>query len=335
MSTLGDQATGGDRVTGGDAPTVGSVGENEVVDRVTAVLGRSGRQGPGGPCGLRGLREQSRTVVGPGDDAAVVLAPDGRVVATTDVLVEGVHFRRDWSSAHDVGHKAAAANLADVVAMGATPTALLVGLAAPAHLPLDWVLELASGLAAEAALVGAEVVGGDTVRADGLMVSVTALGDLAGRAPVLRSGARPGDLLVHAGRLGWAAAGLADLLAGQREGRRVDAHRRPAPPDALGVLLAAAGATAMMDVSDGLVQDLTRLATASGVSIELDTTLLPEDGIDVQDQLTGGEDHGLVAAVPPGTVLPQGVQRIGTVAAGTPGLRVLGTQPVGQGWTHW
>src|SRR6185369_5374016 len=101
-------------------------------------------------------------LLGPGDDAALIAVPDGRVVATTDVLVEGVHFRRDWSSALDVGHKAAAANLADIAAMGGTATALLVGLGAPADLPVSWVLELADGLRDEAALVGASVVGGDT-----------------------------------------------------------------------------------------------------------------------------------------------------------------------------
>src|SRR5690349_24403629 len=111
-------------------------------------------------------------LLGPGDDAAVVAAPDGRVVATTDVLVEGVHFRRDWSSAYDVGRKAAAANLADVAAMGAVGTALLVGLVAPAHLSLGWVTGLADGLRDEAALVGAAVVGGDTVRGESVVVSV-------------------------------------------------------------------------------------------------------------------------------------------------------------------
>lgn len=324
MTTLGDQRV------------IGEVGEQAVVDRVTRLFAGGRDPATGGP-GEVG----QQTEVGPGDDAAVVRTPDGRVVATTDVLVEGVHFRRDWSSAADVGHKAAAANLADVVAMGATPTALLVGLAAPADLPMDWVLGLAAGLRDEAALVGAEVVGGDTARSPTLTVSVTALGDLAGRRPVLRSGARPGDLLVHAGRLGRSAAGLAALQAGNCSGPVVDAHRRPAPPYALGPLLAGLGATSMMDVSDGLVQDLTRLSAASGVGVELDTALLPDDpglGPDreaaVQHQLTGGEDHGLVATLPPGTVVPPGVRRLGSVG-GPPGLRVLGTQPVGVGWSHW
>src|SRR4051794_11418932 len=133
------------------------------------------------------LTSTPAVLLGPGDDAAVVAAPDGRVVATTDGMVEGVHFRREWSGAYDVGRKAAAANLAGVAAMGARGPALLVGPAAPADLPLDWSLELADGLRDEAALVGAAVVGGDVVRSATIVVSVTALGDLDGRAPVTRS----------------------------------------------------------------------------------------------------------------------------------------------------
>ncbi|WP_460461415.1 thiamine-phosphate kinase, partial [Angustibacter peucedani] len=141
-------------------------------------------------------------LVGPGDDTAVVAAPDGRVVATTDLLVEGRDFRRDWSSPQDVGWKAAAQNLADVAAMGAVPTALLVGLVAPADLPVGWAVGLADGLAAACEGTGAGVVGGDLSSGPLVVVSVTALGDLQGRAPVLRSGARPGDVVAVAGTLG-------------------------------------------------------------------------------------------------------------------------------------
>src|SRR5579859_7692231 len=154
------------------------------------------------------------TSVGIGDDAAVVGAPSGSVVAAVDFLLEGRHFRRDWSSAYDIGVKAAARSLADIAAMGAVNTALLVALAVPGSLPARWPLELADGLAAEAARAGAGIVGGDTARADYVLLSVTALGDLAGRAPVLRSGARPGDVIAVAGPLGRSAAGLALLEAG-------------------------------------------------------------------------------------------------------------------------
>ncbi|HET8971469.1 MAG TPA: AIR synthase related protein, partial [Candidatus Nanopelagicales bacterium] len=196
--------------------TVGELGEFGLVERLTARFADAGT---------------GEVVIGPGDDAAVVLTPDGRVAASTDLLVEGRHFRRDWSGAADIGHKAAAQNLADIAAIGARPTSLLVGLGAPPDLPVDWALELADGLAQECALVEASVVGGDVVRSDRVVLAVTALGDLAGWDPVLRSGARPGDLVCLAGRLGWAAAGLAVLSRGFRSPRAlVEAHRRPEPP---------------------------------------------------------------------------------------------------------
>ncbi|MDT7551117.1 MAG: thiamine-monophosphate kinase [Actinomycetota bacterium] len=264
-------------------------------------------------------------LLGPGDDAAVVAAPDGRVVATTDVLVEGVHFRRDWSTAYDVGRKAAAVNLADVAAMGARGTALLVGLAAPGDLPVEWGLQLTDGLRDEAALVGAAVVGGDVVRSDVLVISVTALGDLEGRAPVTRSGAQVGDVVVLAGELGRSAAGLALLQDGSREGELVDAHRRPTPPYDMGPLLAQAGATSMCDVSDGLVGDVAHIAQASGVRIDLDAA----------DELflTGGEDHALVATLPPDAAIPSGCRAIGRVLAGD-GVTVDG-EPAAAGWDHF
>jgi thiamine-monophosphate kinase len=266
----------------------------------------------------------------------VVRAPDGRVVATTDVLVEGVHFRRDWSTAYDVGRKAAAANLADCAAMGATGTALLVGLAAPPDLPLAWATGLADGLRDEAALVGAVVVGGDTVTSERVVVSVTALGDLAGLAPVTRSGAQPGDVVVVAGRLGWSAAGLALLQAGTTEGPLVEAHRRPSPPYALGPELARAGATAMCDVSDGLLADLGHVATASGVVVGLHSGRLHDEAVELDDVLTGGEDHALVATLPAGTPLPDGCRVVGRISAG-PGQVLLDGEPAGArgGWEHF
>src|SRR5262249_40893711 len=144
-------------------------------------------------------------MLGPGDDAAVVGAPDGRVVVSTDLLLEGRHFRRDWSSGYDVGRKAAAQNLADVAAMGATPTAIVVGLGIPADLPLTWLDALTDGFRDECATVGASVAGGDITRCDLVVVSVTALGDLGGNAPVKRSGARPGQVVAVSGRLGYSA----------------------------------------------------------------------------------------------------------------------------------
>lgn len=298
--------------------TAREVGEFGLIDRVVRRLGTS-----------------EAVLLGPGDDAAVLAAPDGRVVATTDVLVEGVHFRRDWSRAYDVGRKAAAASLADVAAMGGTATALLVGLAAPGDLAVQWVLDLADGLRDEAAVVGAVVVGGDTVTADRVVVGVTALGDLAGRPPVTRGGARVGDVIVLAGRLGWSSTGLALLQQGVTDGPLVEAHRRPAPPYAAGPALADAGATAMCDVSDGLVADLGHLARASGVTMGLHAGRLADEQVDLAHVLHGGEDHALVATLPPGATLPEGCRTIGRVSAG-PAAVLLDGEPVeAQGWEHF
>jgi thiamine-monophosphate kinase len=285
--------------------------------------------------------------VGPGDDAAVLRTPDGRVVATTDVLVEGRHFRRDWSSAEDIGHKAAAANLADVAAMGGTTTALLVGLACPPDTPTTWLEGVAAGLAAECGPLGAAVVGGDMVSAApdsaAVVLSVTALGDLGGRSPVLRSGARAGDVVALTGRLGWSAAGLAVLRRGFSSPISVvSAHRRPNPPYAAGPAAADRGATAMCDVSDGLLADLAHIATASRVVVDLDRAALIRTCLEPVGPLqqvgaalgadplgwvlTGGEDHALVATFPSWVDLPAGWAAIGTVRAArkNPGVFVSG-----------
>jgi len=310
------------------ADSVGVVGEFGVIARV---LARSG---------TAALAE-----VGPGDDAAVLRTPDGRVVACTDVLVEGRHFRRDWSSGEDVGHKAAAANLADIAAMGAVPTALLVGLACPATTPAAWLEEVASGMADECARFGAAVVGGDTVASapdsSAVVLSVTALGDLGGRAPVTRAGARAGDVVAVAGRLGWSACGLAVLRRGFASPiAAVTAHRRPTPPYAAGPAAADAGATAMCDTSDGLLADTGHLAADSAVRIDLDRAELVRaflqppgplqqvaaalGGDPMAWVLTGGEDHALVATFPADAVLPHGFAVVGAVSAGPPGVRVDG-----------
>lgn len=299
------------------------------------------------------LPAAAATLVGPGDDCAVVSAPDGRVVATTDVLVEGRDFRRDWSGPQDVGWKAAAQNLADVAAMGAVPTSLLVGLVAPPDLPVDWVLGLADGLASACGGTGAGVVGGDLSSGPLVVVAVTALGDLQGRAPVLRSGARAGDVVAVAGRLGWSAAGWALLDAGTPDvaPALVAAHRRPQPPYASGVAAAQGGATAMLDVSDGLVRDLGRVAAASGVAVDLHGHALAElvetlraHGSGLPDAelwrcvLGGGEDHALAATFPAGVPLPGGFVEVGSVVPVTAGRgRVLldGDEPDVLGWDHF
>ncbi|MGX6604117.1 thiamine-phosphate kinase [Micromonosporaceae bacterium Da 78-11] len=287
------------------------------------------------------------TLLGPGDDGAVVAAPDGRVVASTDVLVEGRHFRRDWSSAADIGHRAAAANLADIAAMGAVPTALLVALCVPADLDAAWAEELADGLSTEAALVGASVVGGDMSASPTLTVAVTALGDLQGQGPVVRSGAQPGDVIALAGRTGYAAAGYTVLSRGFRTPKMlVEAYRRPEIPYAQGAAAARLGATAMIDVSDGLLQDLGHIATASvvGIDVRSDAFEIPDQmrdaasalGVDpYQWILAGGDDHALAATFPPGVVLPAGWRQIGAVHEGT-GVTVDRKPWSGAlGWDHF
>ena len=288
------------------------------------------------------------TLLGPGDDAAVVAVPDGRVVASTDVLVEGRHFRRDWSSAVDVGHRAAAANLADIAAMGASPSALLVAFCAPPDLDIGWAEGLTDGLAAEAALAGAAIVGGDVSSSPVLTIAVTALGDLGGRAPVLRSGARPGDVVALAGRLGWAAGGYAVLSRGFRTPRvLVEAHRRPVVGYPAGPAAADAAATSMIDVSDGLIADAGHVASASRVAIDLhrSTFEVPQPLADAARALgadpygwilTGGDDHALLATFPPDAGLPEGWRPVGLVAEGT-GVTVDGKryEDGPAGWDHF
>jgi len=290
--------------------TVGEVGEIALVERILAAAG---------------TQQSTRVPVGPGDDAAVLACSDGRVVVTTDMLVEGRHFRRDWSDAADVGHKAAAENLADIAAMGAVPTALVVALALPAETDVAWVDGFLAGLLEEAERAGASLIGGDIVRADAITIGVTAFGDLAGRVAVLRSGAEAGDVIAVCGSLGSAAGGLAVLSRGFRSPRAlVDAHRRPRPDYRAGVRASDAGAHALMDVSDGLLLDADRMARASNVAIDIESAALPCDEAVITtasaynlDPLTwilgGGDDHALLAAFAPGSALPEGFVRVGTV----------------------
>lgn len=328
--------------------------------------GRAGLSAPRGPEGTvadagefglieavtKDRRQPVSTLLGPGDDAAVVVAPDGKVVAGTDVLVQGVHFRFDWSDPEQVGRKAVAVNLADIAAMGAVPTAVLVGLACPASTKATVISALADGMWAEANRAGIGLVGGDMVSADQIVISVTALGDLQGRDPVTRAGARPGDVLAVCGRLGWAAAGLAVLGRGFRSPVTVvNAQRYPEPPYAAGPTAATAGATAMIDVSDGLLADLGHVAKASGVGFDVKTPGLRADqrlievasalGADPQHWvLTGGEDHALAATFPPNATLPQGWRQIGVAVEAPragPSVTVDG-EPYPEdeaGWQHW
>jgi len=321
----------------GEPGSLAGHGEFALIDAVVARLGSGGWP--------------ADVVLGPGDDGAVLLAPDGHVVVTVDVLVEGVHFRTGWSSGADVGRKAAAASLSDIAAMGARSTGLVVGLVAPPELEVTWALELADGLRDEAARAGAAVVGGDLTRGKSLVVSVTALGDLGGRAAVRRGGARAGDVVAVCGRLGWAAAGLAVLGRGFRSPRAlVEAYRHPEPDYAAGPRAARAGATALVDVSDGLLADLGHVARASGVVLDLDPEAFAGDTAEgpLHDAaaamntdplawvLGGGEDHALAGCFPPGVSLPDGFRAIGRAAAGDPEVLWGGRPWAGSaGWDHF
>lgn len=296
-----------------------------------------------------GLPSADFVDVGLGDDAAVVRIGPSPVVMCTDMFVEGRHFRQNWSTAEDVGHRVAAANMADVAAMGATPRALLLSVALPEATEAGWAADLLDGVQAEADRVGAVVVGGDTNATEGpIVISGTAIGDLQGRPAVRRDGARPGDQLAIAGRQGWAAAGLTVLSRGFRSPRLlVDALRRPEVPYGAGAQAAMAGATAMIDISDGLMADVGHIARSSQVSIDLNAKLLPIDDA-LRDTavafsidpllwvLGGGEDHSLVATFPADVELPDGFIRIGTVSQGDPIVTVDGATRRGvEGWRHF
>lgn len=330
MSAVPDPAVPGPDVTLAD---LGEFGLIEQVARIAAEVA------PG-----------EQVLVGPGDDAAVLRVRTGHVVVSSDLMVEGRHFRREWADAADVGHRAAAQNLSDINAMGGRATWLTVGLAAPPTLPARWALDFTRGFAEECAVVGAGLVGGDVTSAEEVVLAVTVLGSCA-VSPVLRSGAQPGDVVALCGRQGWAAGGLAVLGRGFRSPRAlVEAYRRPEPPYAAGPVAAEAGATSMIDVSDGLVADLGHVAAASGVGIDLETASfeIPEPlvavgaatGADpIQFVLGGGDDHALVATFPPGVGLPEGWTRIGAVtdpAPGGPAVTVDGAPYDGPaGWTHF
>lgn len=281
--------------------------------------------------------------LGPGDDSAILNAPDSRVVISTDMMIEGPDFRWDWSSPENVGWKAIASNAADIAAMGATPTAFQISVAAPESTRIGVLLGIARGvrdaIGELAPLSG--VSGGDLSKAPVVTLSVTVLGDLGGRAPVTRSGARPGDVLAVAGELGLSHRGLVALReAGgdvaaiarlKQSDPAVWHHLAPSPPIHLGVVANDAGATAMMDISDGLWMDANRMAKASGVMIELSPDY-PWD----EASLMGGEDHGLLAAFPPGATVPEGFVVIGSIgeARSEPGVLLEGVELGSQrgGW---
>lgn len=266
-------------------------------------------------------------ILGPGDDAAV-LCPRGDIVVTTDMLIENVHFKRSWARATQTGRKAVAVNVSDVEAMGATPSAIVIGLAVPKDLDQRWVREFQEGVVAECAAAGVSLTGGDLSSSAQVTICVTALGNLEGRPAITRAGARPGDQVAVCGRLGWSGGGLLVLQRGFGSPKELVAEQQcPSVPYGQGRVAAAAGATAMIDVSDGLLQDLGHICERSGVGIEVDTAaLLIPEGLrrlaaatgknPLGFVLAGGEDHALAATFPAEADLPEGWRCVGRVVAG-------------------
>ncbi len=314
-------------------PTIAQLGENESLRRTIARLNPS-----------------TAALVGPGDDSAVVSAPDSRFTVTTDTMVEGHDFKLEWSSGYDLGYKAIASNVADVAAMGAKPTALVVALICRPSTEIEWLESFADGLrdGCLALAPQAAVVGGDLTIADTTVIAVTAHGDLEGRAPVLRSGAQVGDIVAVAGTLGKASAGLALLQSGNADAisaydELVNFQRRPQPPISVGVIAAVAGATSMLDLSDGLSRDAARIAKASNVSVSLNRrdlqgfeAMLEEAaraiGANAFDWvLDGGEDHSLLATFAAGSSIPREFKPIGEIVTRANHDVLLDLAPVAEG----
>ncbi|WP_062288788.1 thiamine-phosphate kinase [Demequina phytophila] len=285
-------------------------------------------------------------ILGPGDDAAV-LSVDGDLVVSSDVLMEGHHFRLDWSSPEDIGWRAAMQNLADIDAMGAVPTALQITLAVPPSLDADWVMRFADGLREACEPHGVGVVGGDLSASRDIAISVTVLGETHGTEPITRDDALPGQVVAVSGPLGAAAAGYVQLT----EGRRIDEETiglflRPRPRIGAGLEAALYGATALMDISDGLVRDAGRIARRSEVGIDLRSEDVPvHEGarfaatellVDARIwALTGGEDHHMLAVFPRAEAVPEGWTVVGETTDAFAGVRVDGEVPDALGWDHF
>jgi thiamine-monophosphate kinase len=266
-------------------------------------------------------------------------------------MIEDHDFRLGWSTGFDLGFKAIASNVADVAAMGAVPIALTVAIALPGSTDIKFLEDFAAGLNAgiQELAPGASVVGGDLASSDKIFISVTAHGDLQGLAPVLRTGAQVGDIVAVAGTLGRAAAGLA-LLQSDSDAKSafddlVNIQLRPQPPITSGVIANKAGATSMLDISDGLAKDASRIAKASGVTIQIDSSAL--DGFKAVLELAamrlevdtgnwvlfGGEDHSLLATFPQGVEIPKEFKPIGSVLNKGEHDVLLNSEPLPQkGW---
>lgn len=287
------------------------------------------------------LKHASSALVGPGDDSAVIAAPVNELLVSTDMMIEGSDFFLHWSSPRDLGLKAVATNAADIAAMGGVTIGYQIALAVPPETSVgvlrDFALGFSEGISQFSP--GAGVLGGDLSRSQVFTVVVTVLGSTEGRSPVRRGGAHSGDFVCVAGELGLSLRGLRKLIDAREDRDKIHHlskfdeavihHLRPSPPLGLGPLAQRAGATAMTDISDGLVHDALQIAEQSRVQICLDTDI----GLD-HDSLYGGEDHGLLATFPPSRTIPNEFRKIGVVSAGEPAV-FLGSENLGSQKLGW
>ena len=305
-------------------------------------------------------KANSDLIVGIGDDAAVVAAPSAPLVVTTDMAVEDVHFKSAWSSASEIGQKIAAANLADILAMGGTPRYLTVAMSATGDEELEWLLDIARGISRETQKVGAQVIGGDLSRGSKIVISITAIGELVDRQePVLRSGAEIGDEIVISGLPGWSAAGLIALqrgLSGDLLDQAIARHKVP-EIDYQFVKFFSHTANSLCDISDSLLIQGEQIASASGVQLEIDGDLIAKHpqfaaltkianllGVSVFDlALSGGEDHVFLATrAPSPTTAEESVNAVNQVSAHVigkvregSGVRLLHVATPQPGWQHF
>jgi len=277
-----------------DAP---AEGEGALIERIARRVGQAS------------LPDAFGLVLGIGDDTAALRAGEQTLLWTADMLLEGVHFRLDWIDPASLGWKSLAVNLSDIAAMGGTPVGALLSLALPAECTGAWLDAFVDGLTACAQTYGVALLGGDTNRAEHVVIDVSLLGIVAGR-PVPRSGAQVGDWLLTTGALGGSRAGLHALMAGEASAVDLTPHFRPIPRLQVGALARELGATAMMDLSDGLAADLPKLLRASDVGAVVYAAQIPvhptaahwaqAHGLDpVAFAIAGGEDYELLIAAPP------------------------------------
>lgn len=306
----------------------------------------------------RRFKKNAHVVAGIGDDAAVVRVGDRLMAVTADLFIEDVHFRRGDAPPDAIGGKAAMAAMSDIAAMGGAPRFLVLSIAVAEDEDVEFLDEIYRGIAEAVESYEAVVIGGDTTRStSGLTIDVMVIGELVGARYLLRRGARPGDWLLHTGRLGVSGAGLNALLHGRAGASLIHRHFHPVARVAEGMWLASQPPVhAMMDISDGLGQDAGHLAGSSGVGVNIETErflhatnlkhFCEQHALDPNMfVLMGGEDYELLIAVDPEygdgliNAFFQGFRleltRVGTFTDAWQGVRVDGAPVTGLGFDHF